>query len=61
MAGVLHPLSGRGFFSGDLGPIVADCDEPSLYGDCSGNDDTGCKRLANDASRAIVGCRWESL
>ena len=56
MSGVLDSPSGRGVVSDDPGPIVADCDEPSVSGDCSGNDDTGCKRVANDASRAIVGC-----
>ena len=56
MAGVLDLPSGRGVVSDDPGPIVADWDEPRIFGDCSGNDDTGCKRVANDASRAIVGC-----
>ena len=55
MAGVLEHPSERGAVSGGRNSVVGGCDEPDVSGDCYGNDGAGCKLVANDTIRAIVG------
>ena len=52
----LTPQAVRGVVRGDPSPVVADYGKPNASGECSGDDDSGYKRVANDASGAVVGC-----